>query len=80
MRSVCASNTVSCPASTMWQNFILFGAVEPAKCQNTLANLFSTNGLRRTFLLFAHRKVAAIRVYERQRTHAGFRVHHESLS
>src|SRR5882724_1185131 len=63
----------------MWQNFIPFRRGRGPPTRKCLINLFITSRLRRTMLLLAHRKVTAIRVYERQRTYAGLRVHHESL-
>ena len=46
MRSVCALRTVSCPASTMWQNFIPFRRAGACQMPKYLANLFIVNYLR----------------------------------
>ena len=81
IRSVYAGNTRVLPGFHHVAKLYPFAAwLRPAKCQNTWLTCLLPIDCGELSLLFAHRKVAAIRVYERQRTHAGLRIHHESLS
>ena len=62
---VLAAPNLPLAVSTMWQKFILFGAAEPRFWRRITVKSLFMNALKKVNLLFAYRKIGAVRMYER---------------